>query len=78
MEVYYDRIQKLAHGLQVPTTYNFLITMFKADLQSYLIITIARMKQSTLQQHMEVMMLCEEGMTIAKPRSELLVPHNTK
>jgi hypothetical protein len=36
------------------------------------------MKRSTLQQHKEATMLCEEGMTIAKARSTLLVPQNTK
>ncbi len=60
MEVYYERIQKLAHGLQVPTIDNFLTTVFKTCLQSYLKIAIARMKRSTLQQHKEVAMLCEE------------------
>ncbi len=32
----------------------------------------------TLQQHKKVVMLCEEGMIIAKARSALLVQHNTK
>jgi len=32
VEVYYERIHKLVHGLQVPTTNNFLVTMFKASL----------------------------------------------
>ncbi len=32
VEVYYERIQKLVHGLQIPTTDNFLITMFKVGL----------------------------------------------
>jgi hypothetical protein len=36
------------------------------------------MKQSTLQQHKEVAMLCEEGMTTAEARNALLVLHNTK
>jgi hypothetical protein len=36
------------------------------------------MKRSTLQQHKEVAMLCEENMTILKARSALLVPHSTK
>ncbi len=36
------------------------------------------MKLSTLQQHKEAAMLCEEGMTITKARSALLVPHSTK
>jgi hypothetical protein len=29
VEVYYERIQKLAHDLQVPTINNFLINVFK-------------------------------------------------
>jgi hypothetical protein len=49
VEVYYEWIQKLAHGLQVLTINNFLITMFKASLQSYFIITFRRIKWSTLQ-----------------------------
>jgi len=32
VEVYYERIQKLVHGLQVPTIDNFLIIVFKAGL----------------------------------------------
>jgi hypothetical protein len=32
VEVYYERIQKLVHHLQVLTTNNFLTTMFKASL----------------------------------------------
>ncbi len=48
VEVYYERIQKLAHGLQVPTTYSFLNIMFRMGLQSYFIITTIRMKRSTL------------------------------
>jgi hypothetical protein len=44
VEVYYEWIQKLAHGLQVPTTYNFLSIMFRMGLQSYFIITTIKMK----------------------------------
>jgi hypothetical protein len=73
VEVYHEWIQKLVHGLQVPTTNNFLIIMFEAGLQSYFIITIVGMKQSTLEQHKEVAMLCEEGMTIIEVRSALSV-----
>jgi len=36
------------------------------------------MKRSTLQQHKEAAMLCEEGMTILETRSELSIPKNTK
>ncbi len=68
----------MAHGLQIPTTNNFLITTFKARLQSYLKIVTTGMKWSTLQQHKEVATLCEEGMIIAEARSALLVPQNTK
>ncbi len=52
--------------------------MFRTGLQSYLITTITRMKWSTLQQHKEVTMLCEEGMNTTKTKSALLVPQNTK
>jgi hypothetical protein len=52
--------------------------MFKVGLQSYFIIATTGMKRSTLQQHKEATMLCEEGMTIAEARNALLVPHNTK
>ncbi len=78
VEVYYEQIQKLAHGLQVPTTNNFLIAMFRPGLRSNLRIVTAGMKWSTLQQHIKAAMLCEEGMTITKVRSALLVRHNAK
>jgi len=32
VEVYYRRIQKLVHGLQVPTINNLLIPMFRMGL----------------------------------------------
>jgi hypothetical protein len=75
VEVYYEKIQKLVHGLHVQTIYNFLTTMFKASLQSYLIIATIGMNRSTLQDK-EVVMLCEEGMTIVEARNTLLVPHS--
>ncbi len=59
VEVYYEQIQKLVHGLQVPTIDSFLTTMFRVSLQSYIRITTTEMKQSTLQQHKEAAMLCE-------------------
>jgi hypothetical protein len=78
VEVYYERIQKLVHGLQILTTYSFLTIVFKAGLQSYLRIVTIGMKRSTLQQHREVVMLCEEGMFIVEARSALSVPQNIK
>ncbi len=74
VEVYYGWIQKLVHGLQIPTIDNFLTIVFRANLQSYLRITTARMKRSTFQQHKEAVMLCEEGMTIVETRSALSIP----
>jgi hypothetical protein len=73
VEVFYERIQKLAHGLQILTTENFLTIMFRVGLQSYLRIVTTGMKWSTLH-HEEATMLCEKGMTIIEPRNALLVP----
>jgi hypothetical protein len=52
--------------------------MFRVGLQSYFRIVTTSMKRSTLQQHKEVVMLCEEGMTTIEARSALLIPHSTK
>jgi hypothetical protein len=49
VEVYYEQIQKLAHGLQVLTINNLLTIVFKVGLQSYLKIATIGMKWSTLQ-----------------------------
>jgi hypothetical protein len=32
VEVYYERIQKLAHGLQVPTINSFMTIVFRVNL----------------------------------------------
>ncbi len=77
VEVYYVRIQKLPHGLQIPTTNNFMIITFKVGLQLYFIIAIVGMKRSTLQ-HKEASMLFEEGMTTTEVKNALLVPQSTK
>jgi hypothetical protein len=42
VEVYYEWIQKLVHGLQVPTINNFLTIVFRTGLQSYLRIVTTR------------------------------------
>jgi hypothetical protein len=44
VEVYYEQIQKLVHGLQVPTTNNFLNIMFRMGLQLYFRIVTPGMK----------------------------------
>ncbi len=37
VEVYYEWIQKLAHGLQIPTIDSFITIVFWVGFQSYLI-----------------------------------------
>jgi len=78
VEVYHEQIQKLAHGLQIPTTDSFLTIVFRAGLKSYLRIVIIRMKWLTLQQHKEAAMLCKEGMIIVEARSALSIPQSVK
>jgi hypothetical protein len=60
VEVYYDRLLKLANSLQHRTIDNFLITIFRYRLQPYLHVAIVGMKRETLQQHKEVVLVCEE------------------
>jgi hypothetical protein len=48
VEVYYEWIQKLVHGLQVLIINKFLTTMFKVDLQSYFRIATIGMKWSNI------------------------------
>ncbi len=78
VEVYYKKIQKLGHGLQILTKDNFLTIVFKAGLQSCFKILTIGIKHSTLQQHKEAAMLCEESMTSAKAKSALLEPQTIK
>jgi hypothetical protein len=51
MEVYYERLLKLANSLQHKTTNNFLAIVFISGLQPYLRVAIVGMKRKTLQQH---------------------------
>ncbi len=48
VEVYYERLLKLANSLQHTTTNNFLTIVFRSRLQPYLHVTIASMKRETL------------------------------
>jgi hypothetical protein len=63
MEVYYERSLKLANNLQHKTTNSFLIIVFRFGLQPYLCLVIKGMKRETLQQHKEVALVCEEGIS---------------
>jgi hypothetical protein len=49
MEVYYERLLKLANSLQHKTTNSFLTIVFKFGLQLYLHVAIASMKKERLQ-----------------------------
>ncbi len=69
MEVYYEWIQKLAHGLQVATIDSFLTTMFRMGLQSYL--RNCDYKDEVVK---EVTMLCEKNMITIEARSAFSVP----
>lgn len=65
MEVYCEQLLKLANGLQTPTTNDFLTTMFRFGLHSYLHITIAKMKCGiTLEQHKVSLLFCEKTIRI--------------
>jgi hypothetical protein len=61
VEVYYERLLKLANSLKHKTTNNFLTTIFRSGLQPYLHVAITSMKRKTLQQHKEATLVCEEG-----------------
>jgi hypothetical protein len=48
VEVYYERLLKLANSLQHTTTDNFLTIVFKFGLYPYLHVVIVGMKRETL------------------------------
>jgi hypothetical protein len=48
VKVYYERLLKLTNSLQLRTTYNLLITIFKYGLQPYLHVATTSMKRETL------------------------------
>jgi hypothetical protein len=58
VEVYCERLLKLANSFQHKTTYSFLTTIFKSKLQPYFHVTTS-MKRVTLQQHKETTLVCE-------------------
>jgi hypothetical protein len=60
MEVYYEKLLKLANSLQHRTINNFLTTILKSRLQPHLHVATASMKRETLQQHKETTLVCEK------------------
>ncbi len=74
MEVYYERLLKLANSFQHMTTNSFLTIVFRSGLQPYLHVATTCMKRETLQQHKEVALICEKGIFEVEAISNLLVP----
>jgi hypothetical protein len=74
VEVYYERLLKLVNNLQHKTIDSFLTTIFRSRLQLYLHVTIANMKRKTLQQHKQLVLVCEKGIFEIKVISNLLIP----
>jgi hypothetical protein len=59
VEVYYERLLKLANSFQHKTTYNLLIIVFKFGIQPYIYVATIDMKRKTQQQHKEATLVCE-------------------
>jgi hypothetical protein len=78
VEVYYERLLKLANNIQHKTTNSFLTNIFKFGLQPYLHVVTKGMKRETLQQHKEATLVCEEGVFEVKAISNLLISQSSK
>jgi hypothetical protein len=61
VEVYYERILKLANCLQHRVD-DSLLTIFFSRLALYLKVAIVHMKRNSLFEHKEVVVTCEESM----------------
>ncbi len=60
VEVYHERLLKLATSLQHNITNSFLTTIFRFGLQPYLHVVAVGMKRETLQEHKEATLVREE------------------
>jgi len=77
VEVYYERLLKLANSLQHGTTNSFLTTIFRSRLQPYLCVATTNMKRQTLQQHKEIT-LVYKGISKVEAINNLLIPQSSK
>lgn len=77
VEVYYEKLLKLANSLQTLTTANSFTIMFQLGLQSYLCIVVARMKWGILQHHKELVLICEQGISMPEALTTFFVPQTT-
>jgi hypothetical protein len=78
MEVYYERLLKLANSLQHKTIDSFLTIVLRFGLQPYLCVAIASMKKETLQQHKETTLVCEKKVSKVEAISNLSIPQSSK
>jgi hypothetical protein len=74
MEVYYERLLRLANSLQHKSIDSFLIIIFKTGLRPNLHVATRGMKKKTLRQHKEVILVCEKGIFEVEAINNLLVP----
>jgi hypothetical protein len=77
VEMYYEKLLKLANSLQTLTTANSFTTMFQSGLQSYLRIVVAGMKWKILQHHKELVLICEKDISMPEALNTLFVPQTT-
>jgi hypothetical protein len=69
LEVYYERIFKLAKNLQDKVKDNLLVTFFRASLQPYLCVAMALAKCDNFFQQKEIDVQCEKIMGNVKDDS---------
>ncbi len=78
VEVYYERLLKLANNLKHKTINSFIIIIFKIRLQPNLCVTTRGMKKETLQEHKETTLVCEKNNSEVEAISNLLLPYIVK
>ncbi len=78
MEVYYERLLKLANNLQHKIINSFLTTIFRIGLQPYMCVAIIGMKEKTLKQHNEVALVCEKIISEVEAINNMLVPQSSE
>ncbi len=72
VEVYYERLLKLANCLQVKTIDVFLTIVFRVGLLPYLGLAIVGMKRNTLIEQKEIVVVCEENGPISSSYNVIL------
>jgi hypothetical protein len=78
VEVYYERLLKLANSLQHKTTYSFETIVFRFGFQPYLHVKTTSIKEKTLQQHKETTLVREERIFEVEVVCNLSIPQSNK